>query len=508
LVNNRLIQCASVPTQPRLGLSYFVPPGYWGQVPANERIPAVHQGKTPVWVDACQRVVSAEEQNAYEFQTEQMLTAGGLNIYDGSLRSMALGLLDDDVEAHAFLTLMDGGATCQFPDVRGDAVCKGVLSRGTCDDPNHTGNCGFCYGDGTPADSSLPKANAWTFRMISDYWAFDGTVDARCPEKEMQWTWNDYRPVLGENSWANLLAPLQVAIIKYETVPAIPADHISILMSRKFLKALEKMFIQGVGGVYYAPKNTLAYGNYDMGYEVSVENNISLLAGLNALRYIFSTKNIHLDQLGNINMWITGIETFIKNSYTPALGYFRQGGVYDPTTKVFTWATGPNAFAVDCQTWCMTVVSPLLIDQWFGAGAAVNIWNKTKELGGFNYQPATSKADGLGFTINAADQVLSGEWTLGGVNMLHVFANYYPGDASKYILEASHMLNTVVDKLSSTVNINGVVCQGVEYANKRYWIPFGWWANPLPSIASTAWTVMVEHGFNPFHLGGAYQSQY
>jgi hypothetical protein len=31
----------------------------------------------------------------------------------------------------------------------------------------------------------------------------------------MAWTWNDYRPVLGENSWANLLAPLQVAYQKY-----------------------------------------------------------------------------------------------------------------------------------------------------------------------------------------------------------------------------------------------------------------------------------------------------
>jgi len=344
--------------------------------------------------------------------------------------------------------------------------------------------------------------------MISDYWAFDGTVDQRCPEKEMQWTWNDYRPVLGENSWAGLLGPLQVAIIKYDTVQNIPNDHISILMAIKFLTSLEKMFIQGVGGVYYAPKNTLTYGDYDMGYEVSIENNISLLAGLKALRFILSTKNIHTDRLGNINTWITGIEAFIKESYDPTLGYFRQGGVYDPTTKVFTWATGPNAFAVDCQTWCMSVINPLLIDQWFGGDASIRIWDKTKELGGFNYNPGTKKADGLGFTYNAADQVLSGEWTLGAVNMLHVFANVYPARASQYILEASHFLNVIQDRLSMTVTINNKVCQGILYANKRYWIPFGWWANPLPSIASTAWTVMVEHGFNPFFLGGAYITHY
>ena len=41
------------------------------------------------------------------------------------------------------------------------------------------------------------------------------------------------------------------------------------------------------------------------------------------------------------------------------------------------------------------------------------------------------------------------------------------------------------------------------YANKRFRIPFGWWANPVPSLASTAWSVMADKNFNPFILGGS-----
>lgn len=59
----------------------------------------------------------------------------------------------------------------------------------------------------------------------------------------------------------------------------------------------------------------------------------------------------------------------------------------------------------------------------------------------------------------------------------------------------------------------------IKYANKRfefplilpyqsctYWnryaIPFGWFANPLPSTASTSWAVFADADFNPLYLGG------
>jgi hypothetical protein len=41
------------------------------------------------------------------------------------------------------------------------------------------------------------------------------------------------------------------------------------------------------------------------------------------------------------------------------------------------------------------------------------------------------------------------------------------------------------------------------YASKRYQIPFGWYANPLPSTASTGWMIMVADDYDPFAYGGS-----
>jgi len=44
------------------------------------------------------------------------------------------------------------------------------------------------------------------------------------------------------------------------------------------------------------------------------------------------------------------------------------------------------------------------------------------------------------------------------------------------------------------------------YANKRVWIPFGWFANAMPATASSGWAVMVYKCYNPFILGGGNMS--
>ncbi len=40
------------------------------------------------------------------------------------------------------------------------------------------------------------------------------------------------------------------------------------------------------------------------------------------------------------------------------------------------------------------------------------------------------------------------------------------------------------------------------YASKRYEIPFGWYANPLPSTCATAWMIMIAHRYDPFGYSG------
>jgi hypothetical protein len=42
-------------------------------------------------------------------------------------------------------------------------------------------------------------------------------------------------------------------------------------------------------------------------------------------------------------------------------------------------------FAVDCQTWVMSVLGAPTIDGWFGSGTALNIWNTAMKLGGYVY---------------------------------------------------------------------------------------------------------------------------
>jgi len=236
--------------------------------------------------------------------------------------------------------------------------------------------------------------------MLSDYWSLEGTADARCPQFNIPWTWNDYRPVLGENAWAKLTSTLQVAYLYYGSVEQIPKDFVSIKVALDFLPSVEKMLIPELGAVYYAPKNTLKTATYDFGWDVSTENNISLLAGLKALRYLFLAKGIHLGQVELINVLIENILIYIRNTYDPAVGYFRQGGRYDSVTKQFEWAPASISFAVDCQTWTIAVVGPELIDDWFGAGSSEAIWKKTKELGGYNYDAVTGWVEGLGFSNN------------------------------------------------------------------------------------------------------------
>jgi hypothetical protein len=40
------------------------------------------------------------------------------------------------------------------------------------------------------------------------------------------------------------------------------------------------------------------------------------------------------------------------------------------------------------------------------------------------------------------------------------------------------------------------------YSSRRYFIPFGWYGNPIPSTAASAWVILVADRFDPFGYGG------
>eukprot|EP01012_Entosiphon_sulcatum_P002737 TRINITY_DN1063_c0_g1_i1.p1 TRINITY_DN1063_c0_g1~~TRINITY_DN1063_c0_g1_i1.p1 ORF type:complete len:547 (-),score=116.20 TRINITY_DN1063_c0_g1_i1:500-2140(-) len=497
-----------------LPLSYRVwPSNYFDTVPADQRPKDITQ---PLFQPACGYEVPADRMNAYSYQTEEMLTAAGCNIYDSALWAIALSLMGEHaLPQNYFANILLPGKTVQLGNLRGDAACRGVIAWGECTDTDGNGGCGLCYGDGpTNGDKTLPTANAYFFRMISDWWAFDGTVDVRCPEKNLRWTWNEWRPVLGENAWVNLLGTLHTVYQRYGQKPAsIPDNAPEVQLAVNFIPAVQKMLLSSVGGVYYAPRNIFSYTDPDAGSGLSIENNISLLAGLKALYYLITNKpdSAHKHYLPIIQDLIGRVTGFIRLSYDPENSYFRQGGRFNKSTGQFEWGQGDSpSFAVDCQTWAVAVIGADTVDSWFGSGASLRIWETTKALGGYSPQP-NGHVKGLGFTTNH-EQVFSGEWTLGAVNWLRVMAaesSYDDTVKSGLLAEADYMLQSVESELKMTVQMrDGTTVEAVKYANKRYYIPFGWYANPLPSVASSAWALMLDQSFNPFMLTGAYSSSY
>jgi len=342
--------------------------------------------------------------------------------------------------------------------------------------------------------------------MISDYYSLEGTKDARCPDLGHTWVWNDWRPVTGENSWACLIGPLQLAYFQAEgDVNLIPDMGSSMQLALDYLPALKVMQIASIGAIYYAPYNTWDQLTDFLGSTVSTENNASTLAALRMLYEIISRRkdSAHKGLLADIRALIVGIERFLKTSYSKELGYFRQGGSYDTISNTFTWVKEPF-FAVDCQSWTLAVLGATVVDEWYGKGTAAFIWNTTKILGGYQYNTTTQWTRGLGYSDNREVQVFSGEWSLGAVAMLRVLAN--ETNSSAMLKESEFMYQAVIDDLRvHSAFPNNVGFDAIVYANKRYYIPFGWWANSVPAMASTAWADMLQHNFNPLYLGGAFK---
>jgi len=493
-------------------LSYYVPDTYFANIPQDQR---PHDYTKPMNVPACNNMsIPPENLNAYEFQTEQFLSSTGLNLYDGAVWSIATTLLGqpDVVKTYQSDVLL-AHHTLQLGDIKADAACKGIMADKQCSDPEETGVCGFCYG----VDSkTIPTINTYFFRMVSDFWSYEGTLDARCPTLGKTWTWSDWRPVTGENAWANLLGPLQVAYLNAKgNVNQISDDSVELTLATNIIPAIQAMVIPDIGSgatpVFYAPYNTFDVYNSNIGATVSIENNASLLAGLKALLYILKNKQTtkYANLIPVVQNLVTGITNFLKLAYEPSVNYFRQGGTYNHNTKTWDWGSGVPLFAVDCQTWVISVLGAPLIDSWFGSGTTFSVWSTTKALGGYLYNTFSGRVQGVGFANNSGVNVLSGEWSLGAVNMANILIKQY-ADNSNFTTslqrDVSDIRFSVENRLTSNVNYkNGTSTTAVNYSNIRYFIPFGWWANPIPSMASTGWAVLVDKGYNPFVLGGGFQ---
>jgi hypothetical protein len=146
-----------------------------------------------------------------------------------------------------------------------------------------------------------------------------------------------------------------------------------------------------------------------------------------------------------------------------------------------------------------------------------------------------SDADGNGMAPDGSYRagVLSGEWTAGAIVMVRNMIRHYqavPRGApraeqaqafvAKLTADEDAMINGIqslryrkylqadfpgkprdyaqlIDEPSSPVPSDPYL-----YASRRYLIPFGWYGNPLPSTAASAWALLVADHYDPFGYGG------
>jgi hypothetical protein len=375
-------------------------------------------------------------------------------------------------------------------------------------------------------------------------------------------TWTDWKPITGENAWAFLMGPLQAAHIHYidfQRKSYVPFGDLAVQNALNVLPAFAAMQ-STLGGVYYAPAGTVGNaGDAPVSpYAASVENNFSVYAGLQILRATLrATREGDTALVGNnkteINDALRLIEAMIgggeigRGRQTNGLlsffqnaawqnGGFIQGGLANDPAQSRDWVPTTEPLAVDVQTWGIAALGTRQIDQWFGYGASFEMWQHLKTWGAYGvgktlWGVGYSNRDGNGIDQNGTYRqgVMSAEWTAGAINAVRNMIGAYGAEApssphsaaaQRYAAslkqDEAAMLTALgalrIDRYAAAefpgkpadyANLIALKTTPYLYASRRHYIPFGWYANPLPSTASTAWAIMIAGRYDPFGLGGA-----
>ncbi|MGE3534665.1 MAG: hypothetical protein AB7H48_07520 [Parachlamydiales bacterium] len=380
-------------------------------------------------------------------------------------------------------------------------------------------------------------------------------------------TWLDWKPITGENAWGFLIGPIQMERLKAQQQKQnyVPFRSDAVQNAVDALVAFANMQ-SPIGAIYYACKGSLGnQGDQPVDpYGVSVENNASTLAGLLVLQQTLQEelkyeqdlsdplKTMIQDTLKQIDVMINGgvsvqgyqteglLAFFKKYAWDSANGIFLQGGLANKPNNP-TWVPTAEPKAVDVCTWGASVLGQPLIDSWFGFGTAYNLWKSVKSWGGF-YGPDNtlwgvgySDQDGNGPGKDYNKGIISAEWTAGAINFLRCMITQYnevtdPAHQSQAKTMAedmrkdhdsmfTHLMTLRTDEYPTTAAYNEVRPSNYTklipmpsdklaflYSSKRYAIPFGWFANPIPSTTSTSWAVMLHYNFNPFQPLGNYDA--
>jgi hypothetical protein len=425
-------------------LSFWIPPNYW--------------------VD-----VKSDPEN--ETQTiERILATYGLNLYDGACWQIALGLADSE----------------RFFESRLNPYTRELL-RGKIGDMyiRATNFTTFTFGvtQPHPYNGKYP----FFYRMVSDnFWNKDPMTGSMQP-------WMDWKPVLGENAWLTLIGPL-LSYNLYTEKTGKPLDYYQdeVQLAVKSLDVYLAMQ-SPLGGVYYAPKGTW---KVPIPTEMACENNVSLYAGLQILRAILVKLGDPENRIPDIDKLLLGIETFLRDhAFDKQNRIFFQGGYIDSKG-----AFVPNpVFPLDVQTWGLSLFGQQ-VDSWYGEGTSYKMWEISKKRSGtFNSE---GNVVGVGYTDG--NDIISVEWTLGAINMCRILAKQYEGTNPEFTASLLKDARTMREGMNDLRYDIDSTHSAFKYADKRYFIPFGWYANPIPSTASTSWMLMVDANYNPFHISGEY----
>ena len=506
-----------------------------------------------------------------ELQTERVNIHNGANIYDAATWQIAVTL------GHVRNGLKSGVRQEGYQLASNQTRLLSEGHDGNATDPVRGANRAttkdnvFRYDGETIRNPSM----AFSFRMLGRSWLsedpFRGTEYATLitaiglPRTNPAYAagkinWTDWKPILGENAWAFLLGPLHSANLYHREQRKsafVPFQDAAIQNALSVLPAFSAMQ-SSLGGFYYAPEGTMS-NIADVpvnAFEIALENNFSLYAGLKLLDDTLGTtlRNQDLEQAekasitsarkliavllnGGIDRGkkTAGLLSFFRN-HAWRDGGFVQGGIANDPARSSQWVPTLSPQAVDVNTWGIAALGPAMIDEWFGFAASFGSWQKVKTWGGYGvgrdlWGVGYSDKDGNGMLANGdfRQGVLSAEWTAGAINMVRSLIAHYRkfaagsanhGNARQFLIELEQDEKTMLEALQTLrldryveVDFPGKPSQfrtlmdlktaPYLYASRRHFIPFGWFANPLPSTSSTAWVVMIANHFDPFGIGGA-----
>jgi hypothetical protein len=480
-----------------------------------------------------------------DLQVERVNTHAGSNIYDAATWQIAvmLGRVKLGLEANvksAYALVSTQNELLALP------VRRALTSGDT-----------FRY-NGKPIKA---PAHAYAFRMQADRYIvtdpFTGTRYASLvraqgiPRGNRNYapgriTWTDWKPFTGENAWAFLLGPLHAAYIHYVIElkrEAVPWNDAAVTNALAVLPTFAQMQAE-IGGVYYAPSGVFANQGKQLvsPYFVSVENNASLYAGLVVLRGTLEAQLAHSaltseqrqqarEALALIRVMIHGGKLPGGRTTAGLLSFFRhaawhekqfvQGGYANDPSRAQAWEPVLAPKAVDANTWTIAALGPERIDAWFGAGAARAVWERVKQWGGYGEGTTLlgvgySDQDGNGRNDKGVygDGVLSSEWTAGAIATVRRLIEHY-GNERSLVRDESTMLEGM-QRLRYDVYVRTPFRGKPEgftrwvpqnslpylYASRRAFVPFGWYANPLPSTCATAWAILLAARYDVFRYGG------